>query len=124
MFNYMQGPQICPACQERVEEKFQQVKAYIIDNPGVTAEQVSEDNDVSIKQIKQWIREERLVFSSDSPISIECEKCGKPIKTGRFCPECRQRLANSLTDSVKPEKAPVEPKKQGKDRERMRFLDQ
>jgi methionyl-tRNA synthetase len=121
----MQGPPICKACRDKLEEKFQEVKSYIWENPKSTVEQIAEDNDVTIKQIKQWIREERLTFTNDSPITIECEKCGKGIKSGRFCPECKQRLANRLTDSIAPEEIPIEqPKKAGRDRERMRFLDQ
>lgn len=54
-------------------------------NPNTPIQVVSEDNDVSVKQIKQWVREERLVFSEDSPLGLECEGCGTIIKTGRFC---------------------------------------
>ena len=49
-----------------------------------------------MKMIKQWVREERLTFSDDSPITFACENCGKEIKTGRFCPDCKNKLGNKL----------------------------
>ena len=66
LFNYLGGPPICQACREAVEEKFQQVKEYVRNNPGSNNQMVAEENDVTVQQIRQWIREERLEFSADS----------------------------------------------------------
>ncbi len=122
LFNYMQGPQICQACQEDLEKKFAQVKDYVWDHREASLEQIAEENDVTIKQIKQWVREERLSFSDDSPIGIECENCGKIIKSGRFCDECKKVLENSLNTAIK--KPKIEPpKKKEREKDRMRFLD-
>ena len=63
LFNYMGGAPLCDACRKKLEEKFQKVKQYLDDHPDASVNQVSEDNDVSVKQIKQWIREERLSLS-------------------------------------------------------------
>ena len=99
MFNYVQGPPICEPCKKAIEESFQRVKQYIVDNPTASLKQISEDNDVTAKQIQQWIREERLMFSKDSPLKLVCEKCGEPILTGRFCEKCKGRMANTLNDT-------------------------
>lgn len=42
--------------------------------------------------------EERLSFSKDSNVSIQCEKCGRKILTGRYCPSCKKNMANSLNN--------------------------
>ena len=78
--------------------------------------------EISVKQIKQWVREERLTFSSESPVGIECESCGAMIRTGRFCDKCKGTMASNLTKmyAVTP---PKEEKAKGKDKDRMRFLD-
>lgn len=89
LFNYLGGPPICQACREAVEEKFQQVKEYVRNNPGSNIQMVAEDNDVTVQQIRQWIREERLEFSADSQVGIECEGCGASIRTGRFVRRAR-----------------------------------
>lgn len=62
LFNYYGGVPLCKACKDKLEEKFQKVKEYLRQNPNTPIQVVSEDNDVSVKQIKQWVREERLVF--------------------------------------------------------------
>ena len=122
LFNYLGGPPLCPACVADLEKKFVEVKEYIRNNPQASVNQVSEDNDVSTKQIKQWIREERLAFTDDSPVGIECENCGAMIKTGRFCDACKSKRQNNLMSAIdKPKK--LEPKKTVRDGERMRFLE-
>ena len=122
LFNYIQGPPICAACKQKLEDKFIQVRDYIRENDSATMQQIAEDNEVSIKQLKQWVREERLVFTKNSPVGIECETCGKMIKTGRFCDQCKSSMANTLQGLyAAPVKAESGKKERGKDR--MRFLD-
>ncbi len=97
LFEFMGNP-ICPNCVKQMEEKFQEVRKYIRDNPGASMPMVSEETDVPMQQIKKWVREERLSFSKDSNVSINCEQCGRPILTGRYCPECKKNMANSLNN--------------------------
>ena len=123
IFNYLTGPQICPACKENLEEKFQEVKEYIRKNELATIPEVSEECSVEINQIKQWIREERLTFSENSVVGIECENCGALIKTGRFCERCKADIAKGLLDVTKKEIKIETPKKDSRDSARMRFLD-
>lgn len=81
LYNYIGGVyRLCPECMRKLEEKFQEVKDYIEDNPRADMREISEKCDVSTRQIEQWIREERLSFSDDSPIGIACEVCGATIK--------------------------------------------
>lgn len=122
LFNYIQGPPICPACKKALEAKFAQVKDYVREYDQATVKQIAEDNDVSIKQIKQWIREERLSFTDNSPVGIECENCGAMIRTGRFCEKCKNNMASNLKQLYEmPHVEEVKPKAHEKDK--MRFLD-
>ena len=91
------------------------------DNPGACMNEISEKLEVSTKQIEKWVREERLCFSDDSPIGLECEKCGKMIKTGRFCDLCRVEMQNLMNDLYKAKPVQRQPKKDTTNR--MRFLD-
>ena len=123
LFNYVAGPPLCPACREELEKKFQQVKAYICDNKNATVAMVAEECDVSEKQIKQWVREERLVFYGGIDAGIYCETCGEPIDTGRFCPKCKANVVNGFNEAMpKAEPKPLE-RKNTKENPRMRFLD-
>lgn len=125
IFNYVMGPILCPNCREAEEAKFQEVKKYVQENRRCGMQEVSEACDVSLNQIQQWLREERLVLSDDSPMGIECEKCGKMIKSGRFCPECVNQMTNSFQSVSAPKQMSgtyAAPKKDNRDGSRMRFL--
>ena len=70
-------------------------------------------------------REERLVFSDDSPVGLPCESCGATIKTGRFCDKCKAELATGFRHAAGQDKRPAPqpaPRKSVAD-SRMRFLD-
>lgn len=121
LFNYMSGAPLCPACQKELEEKFQEVKTYLEEHKNASVEQVSEEMDVSVKQIKQWIREERLSLSSAGADGIVCEQCGTPICTGRFCEKCKAEMVNTFSGALAKPKEP-EIKKRERDGNRMRFL--
>lgn len=124
LFNYLGGQPICPNCMAELEDEFQKVKTYLRDNPKAVMVSIAEDNNVSIQQIKQWIREERLTFTDDSPVAIECENCGTMIRTGRYCKQCKDKLANGMNEAIsKPKVIAVQEKKPIRDKERMRFLD-
>ena len=123
LFNYLAGPPLCEKCKAELEEKFQIVKEYVWENKEASINKVSEECDVSVKQLKQWVREERLVFSEKSGVFLECEMCGSPIRTGRFCPSCKSKLEGDFKKAYVAAR-PAEPqgtKNKGKDR--MRFLD-
>lgn len=121
LFNVLVNEKICPACKQALEDDFQRVKKYLEENPNASVEEVSRENDVTVKQIKQWVREERLVFSEGSLEGVECENCGTMIRTGRFCEECKLKMKNNLMSALDKPKTP-EIKKTEKDRDRMRFL--
>ncbi len=123
MFNYAMGPVVCPRCREDLEEKFQEVKKYVYEHQGCGIQEVSEECEVSTQQIKQWLREERLEFSSDSQVLINCEKCGSPIRSGRFCEKCKNDMTHNLQSAYKKATVTVQKPKESKDNPKMRFLD-
>ena len=120
LFNYIAGPVRCPACSEALEKKFQQVKSYIWDHKTASLQEISEQNDVSVGQLRQWVREERLSFTDESPVGLECESCGATIKTGRYCANCKSKLSNTLMSALPKETKPE--KKVGDGRNRMRSI--
>ena len=122
MFNYIGRP-YCENCMMALEDKFQEVKKFIQDNPGANISVVAEEMDVSLKQLRKWVREERLSFADSSLVGLSCEGCGTMIKTGRFCEECKRSLGGALESTIKPAKEPSFEKKR-RESARMHFLDQ
>ncbi|MBP3610491.1 MAG: flagellar protein [Lachnospiraceae bacterium] len=121
LFNYIGSP-ICPECTKKAEDKFDEVKQYIYDHPKCGMQEVATEMEVSVAQIRKWLKEERLSFSEDSEIALNCEKCGKRILTGRFCKLCKESMANQLSSMYKKEEPKIKIEKK-KTENKMRFLD-
>lgn len=120
-FNSSSRKRLCPQCMKKLEEKFTQVKEFIREYPNCSIEVVATENDVSVKQIKQWVKEERLVFVEGSMGGIPCEKCGKMISTGRFCGDCKFKIGNTLMSAIDKPIMDMS-KKRTHEKDRMRFL--
>ncbi len=123
LFNYAGGQPICMACREALEEKFQEVKAYIREHKGVGINEVAEACDVEPQQITQWLRDDRLEVTEDSSLMLQCESCGQPIRSGRYCDKCKSSLTNSFNAIANANKPKMPEPKLTKDSPRMRFLD-
>lgn len=121
LFNYLSGVPICPGCKAKLEDKFQEVKEHIRENPTDGIPEVAEAKDVSATQIRRWIREERLSFSEASGVGIDCESCGAMIKSGRLCQKCKDKLLGRVEDMYRKEESVVD--KRHREAARMRFLD-
>ena len=121
LFNYLSGMPICPGCKDKLEEKFLEVKEYVREHPHENISEVAEANEVSSAQIRRWIREERLAFSDESGVGLDCEKCGKLIKTGRYCEQCKENIIGNLNDAYRTDDSIVA--KRHREAARMRFLD-
>lgn len=100
LFNHISGPRICPVCLKEFDDKFPEVKKYVYEHPHTGIAELSEAMNIPAKQIKRWIREERLSFADDSPVGIECEGCGTMIKTGRYCPACKEKFTKGFGDAA------------------------
>lgn len=125
IFNYVAGPLTCQPCREQMEAKFQEVKEYIRQNPGVTIPEVSAACEVEAQQVQQWLRDERLELTEDSPIRMICEGCGAQIRSGKYCDKCKYNMSmgfQSILDEKKPKVAEPEVKRTTKEKEKMRFL--
>ncbi len=121
LFNYLSGPPFCQACKDEIEKQFRQVKEYIRENSGANIQEICEANDVTQKQLRQWIREERLEFAENSPVQMNCESCGKSIRTGRYCDACKNNMAANLTSAFKKPVQHTESKKTA-EKDAMRFM--
>jgi flagellar operon protein (TIGR03826 family) len=101
IFQYTGGQPICPDCKTLDEQTFKKVKDYIYSNPGVTLSEVSTVLDISVERIKGYLRDGRLeIVGGESNMFLECEKCGKSIKTGRFCDSCTNGITSDLRNEA------------------------
>ena len=96
IFQYVTGPVLCPVCRKKDEEEFEKVRKFLREFPGANMQEVSDNTGVSPAKISRWLKEERLEVSEDSPVALNCEKCGVRIRSGRFCVECSKGLAREM----------------------------
>lgn len=125
LYNYVSGvsyKNLCPKCMEDLEEKFQIAKKYIEENRGAGIDEVAEVADVKPIQIERWVREERLCFAEDSMIGVSCDRCGKSIRSGHYCNECKDKMTKTLGSAYG--NVPAPDRKPNADKvAKMRFLD-
>ena len=123
LFNYAMGPIMCQQCRDALEGKFKEVKDYIQQHPACGIQEVSRECDVETSQIQQWLREERLEFTADSMVQLNCEGCGAPIRSGRYCDSCKASMTNGFNQILR-QAAPPPPTvtKDPKDSPKMRYL--
>lgn len=101
IFTFLGGSPICPACKQLDEDDFKRVKEYLYDNPGSNLTQVSVELDISVEKIKRFLKDGRLeIVSEDGNMFLECESCGKAIKSGRYCGDCERNLASNLKSTA------------------------
>lgn len=92
---------LCPSCASILEKKFVEAKEYLYEHRNATVEEVSNECNVSVKQIEKWVREGRLYYADAKGMVITCEKCGVSISTGKFCNKCKAEMENEMKASIK-----------------------
>lgn len=101
IFTYMGGSPLCQACKQSEEEDFKAIKDYLYRNPGSSITQVAAELDISVEKIRRFLKEGRLeITGDDGNMILECENCGKSIKSGRFCDECERNLASGFKSAA------------------------
>lgn len=101
LYNYIGGAPICPRCKELEEDDFKRVKQYLYENPGASLTEVSTELEISVELIKRFLKDGRLeITSEDGNMVLECENCGKSIKSGRFCQDCERDLASGFRSAA------------------------
>ncbi len=96
LYSKVDTARFCPVCMKALEDKYLEVRQYIRENEGTSIVEVAREKDVSVEQIREWIREERIELSSPGDPELTCLSCGTPVKTGRYCERCKDKMVNTL----------------------------
>lgn len=92
------GSNICPSCNEELEKDFEIVKEYIYNSPRANVVEITKNTGVPEKTVLYFLKDGRLSIEGTDPVLV-CEKCKKPISSGRFCKECQSTLENTFIKS-------------------------
>ena len=105
IFNAVSSENICPLCKKNLDDILKEVKKYVRDNRGVSATEISEMFEVSMKVVLEWVRTDELEIVE----GVAKNMLYKSEKQKIF-----NDISTSLKESIKePEKEDV----------RMRFVD-
>ena len=94
------GDKVCVDCKREEDELFTKVKEYIYDHPRASIKEVSRETEVDEDIILRYMREGRIEVADDSLSTLTCEKCGKIIRTGKYCVDCQKKLYNTLNTAM------------------------
>ena len=100
MFSDTGGHEFCTKCRLEVEDHFKIVREYVYDHPGTTVNEVSEETGVPKEEILKYLREKKLELASVKD-DLKCQKCGKSIKSGRYCMNCSSELKKGFDKAIK-----------------------
>jgi flagellar operon protein (TIGR03826 family) len=103
IYNYT-GSAVCGNCLRQEQEDFEKIREYLFKNPNSSTAEVSEATGIELKVISRFLKEGRLEadyirMSDDS--ALTCEKCGKPIISGRFCEGCVKQMQADFNKAAK-----------------------
>ena len=93
---------ICEICEKEVEQQFEDVRAYVKENPNSPIKEVSDATNVSVKRILQYVREGRIDATPGMVHDVTCSQCGKSITKGRMCELCIIKVGSQV-ESGKPQ---------------------
>lgn len=102
------GFRVCPNCRREDEADFQKVKEYIDEHPGANIKEVSDATEIDSKKIMEFLRAGRLEIMDENNLILSCERCGKPIKTGKFCDKCAFEIQKELKGAITKKIAPID----------------
>ena len=85
----------CCDCMEIIEKQFVVIRDYIQMNPTADVSKIIEETSVEEQVLLYLLREERL--SSCTKAELPCWNCGKLIKSGKYCPECVQKMTSDFS---------------------------
>lgn len=107
------GEYKCEECYEVAYDDYGKVRMYIENHPGATAAQIEAEIGIRQKTIRQLLRDAKIQISTDSNSFITCELCRKPIRYGRFCPQCEVNYHRELEKQIRADRKEKQMKKQG-----------
>jgi Predicted transcriptional regulator len=91
--------EMCNNCHQELEKDYERCIEYLRKNKGLTIQQLSEDTEISIKQITRWIREGRISLMDAPNLTYPCEVCGTLIRESNMCDACRGRLQKDMKNA-------------------------
>lgn len=89
MFKDFGQTDYCPDCAPKVESAIQNIRVFWMDHPNASAEECADHVGIPVKQVKEWIREQKIIAPTEKGSQIFCKVCQAPIQSGHLCTKCK-----------------------------------
>lgn len=93
--------EFCTACLKDIENEYHKCVEYLRENRLVSLYELSDATGVTVRQITKFIREGRISIADNPNIGYPCESCGTPIREGKICTNCSNKLSGLKEALVK-----------------------
>ena len=80
---------LCDECLMEHLDKYHQVREYLWSHPGSTASEIATACECSVRQVMQWVKEDRFMLTDGSKVLLYCANCGAKITSGVYCAACK-----------------------------------
>lgn len=90
---------VCNNCHLELEKDYERCSDHLRMNRGMDIQQLSDEMEISIKQITKWIREGRISLLNAPNMSYPCESCGTLIRDSHLCDSCKKRLQRDVKNA-------------------------
>jgi flagellar operon protein (TIGR03826 family) len=90
---------VCNNCHQELEKDYERCVEHLRLHKGLNIQQLSDDTEISIKQITKWIRDDRISMLNAPNMSYPCEVCGILIRESHICDSCKNRLQRDMKNA-------------------------
>ena len=95
-----QGIYECEDCRNVMLDDYGKVRVFLETNGNAPAIVISAETGVPVSVIQEYLKDGKLEIPDGSDIYIKCEKCGKDIRYGKYCPSCATQLSKDLQGAL------------------------
>jgi flagellar operon protein (TIGR03826 family) len=95
--------EVCPNCTKEIDLQLDKCIKFLRENRGSTLDEVSEANDVPVRQIMKFIRQGRISIIRYPNMGYPCEVCATHIREGSICESCRSKMVEDMANSQEDE---------------------
>jgi NMD protein affecting ribosome stability and mRNA decay len=97
VFDQEGNEDLCPECYLEDKKELKKVRDYLNKSPLASVMEVCEKTGVSQSQILRFLKEGNLKIRK--PLEgFKCRLCGKPIKIGVLCEECKEKIEKGFSE--------------------------
>ncbi|MDI6786011.1 MAG: hypothetical protein QMD92_04805 [bacterium] len=89
---------ICQECCEKKEKNYDRILEYLNKNPNASVEDICEATKTTKNNVAELVKNEKIALTVS--FEYKCEICGKKIKMGKACPECKKKVSNELNKAI------------------------